>query len=1000
MVTPDVDAQAKEWLDRVDAGRGLSGNWRVEIVQKRYRKDRNGTETECTDLPLRIRRFVPGCPWALVAAVIRELVARAPYTDIVCNGVVFAGKYHPTLTRWERDEQRSVDERRGADGTYTLVQDLVEDSACGDGIALGSQSTCQYEEETEWRWDEPTVDFTLPDCGPGDCSGTPGCQGVTHAIGAVSRNEDGSFNYQIVKRTAKTVHTPEVEIRCASCGVGRMTRESWDNVYGEPGSFRFDCGTPIVPPVCATGRQVTLDVRMNADCTYRVEAAVEYAPAPDSYGWSDGTSCRTRTVAVREGDTRRPDIPEPSVGETVSVALDRRPDCTWNSRIERVAAAPGETFGWTDGTACRPRVNTVYMDWRTRPDVPFVGNGQRLDASISRNQDCTWDARFSVLSAATAFANQEWTTGSLYRTSITNYYKDVANIPTVPAVRKGTTVDASFALSDDCTWSGTSHAVTAKPFMWSWKYGTACASVAANAFRNQTTIPAAATTIPNAGTELSSSVEMGEDGLYSGRYTLSSATPWSTTYNEGSVLHTDRVNVFKDQTSGAPTVPRPIVGTTVAYRIDRDASCAYSGSVMTRTAQKKEYQWTEGTALSTVTVTAGKNQTTIPSIKETSKETSKEKSKETSKEIPLGTVVNIQAGMNEDGTYDWQKSVRTVKPASFGWVEGTSCAPVTVIAKRNTTEPPPSSVSRSSVTNISASLNEDGTYNWQRSVRTIPQGTTISWVDGTKLSLVRTQAFFGLQTVPRVDSPSAGKTISANLSYSRDDCTYSGSVSVSTRSPASMAWTEGSICEPTERKVVWGSPTKPEIMRPQDGQYVQYSVSANNDGTWDYSTTTSRINQAESDSVEWDSEVKGPNSTLKYKHKVVIFRYQTLSTVSSLLNGAEGDVNLSLSQDRFCRYSGQVSSSVLSSWTINNGGGGVYGGIQKGSYSFYLFRQSPDGRLYRKSVTVPTVVYYGRGNEGSRASAMANGITMEGLSLPAGVYPNGKPTYGNKWEEV
>ena len=85
---PSIVKQAREWIDRVDAGRGLSNSWRLQIIQKRYRKrdvpSDTGTALECdgescVGLPMRIRRFVPGCPWALVDQAIRYLVCKAPY---------------------------------------------------------------------------------------------------------------------------------------------------------------------------------------------------------------------------------------------------------------------------------------------------------------------------------------------------------------------------------------------------------------------------------------------------------------------------------------------------------------------------------------------------------------------------------------------------------------------------------------------------------------------------------------------------------------------------------------------------------------------------------------------------------------------------------------------------------------------------------------------------------------------------------------------------------
>src|SRR5574344_1281103 len=91
-VPAETKAQAKDWVDKVNAGRGLGGSWRLQVVQKRYRRRRDGSpETECSSRPMRIRRFVTGCPWTLVDQAIRYLVSTAPYSGIVYNGLPLEG---------------------------------------------------------------------------------------------------------------------------------------------------------------------------------------------------------------------------------------------------------------------------------------------------------------------------------------------------------------------------------------------------------------------------------------------------------------------------------------------------------------------------------------------------------------------------------------------------------------------------------------------------------------------------------------------------------------------------------------------------------------------------------------------------------------------------------------------------------------------------------------------------------------------------------------------
>ena len=296
---PSIVKQAREWIDRVDAGRGLSNSWRLQIIQKRYRKrdvpSDTGTALECdgescVGLPMRIRRFVPGCPWALVDQAIRYLVCKAPYEGLIYNGLEIPGRYRPTLTMWQRDEQSSVNEQRPQNGTYTLIQDLIEEG-CEDEETVVTGESCSYVETTEYHWDD-SAPGELPGCGS-ECDGSGVCQGVTYAIRS-NRNEDGTFDWQLVRRVAKTQHAGPFDVECNGC-TGKVTRETWDNLYGNAkDGFRDDCGNPVILPGCddIPGIRTQVQVQQNADCTFKVEVTrrenLEYSDS-----WTDGTACRT-----------------------------------------------------------------------------------------------------------------------------------------------------------------------------------------------------------------------------------------------------------------------------------------------------------------------------------------------------------------------------------------------------------------------------------------------------------------------------------------------------------------------------------------------------------------------------------------------------------------------------------------------------------------------------------------------------------------------------------
>lgn len=252
--------EAKKWVD------SLGDKWRLQILSKRFRI--NPTTGEKTELPTRVRRFVEGCPWALVDAAMRYLLSKAPYKGVIYNGVPLEGEYRPTLTTWKRDDQDEVVTRKSDkynDGTYTLVQDLIEMRASEDALSTLSSDSCSEEVITEWRWDAPSVE-PLP---------VSSEQGVSYAIQAVHRNEDGTFDYALVKRTSK----PKFGGWSVKRDDAVETVEVWhgDNLRGAPDSWE---GVSI--PSGGAGKVVDVDYQQNDDCTYRVTITVTTAKEADA----------------------------------------------------------------------------------------------------------------------------------------------------------------------------------------------------------------------------------------------------------------------------------------------------------------------------------------------------------------------------------------------------------------------------------------------------------------------------------------------------------------------------------------------------------------------------------------------------------------------------------------------------------------------------------------------------------------------------------------------
>lgn len=596
---PSVVKQAREWIDRVDAGRGLSNSWRLQVIQKRYRKRDVPAQgglldcdsDSCVGLPMRIRRFVPGCPWALVHEAVRYLICKAPYSGIIYNGLEIPGTYRPTLTTWQRDEKEIVDEQKPQNGTYTLIQDLVEEG-CEDEETVVTGETCSFVETTEYHWDDSTPG-ELPGCGS-ECDGSGTCQGVTYAIRS-SRNDDGTFDWQLVKRVAKTQHAGPFDVECNGC-TGRVTQETWDNLYGDPVSgyearYGADCpGEAVALPGCddEPGVKTQVQVAQNPDCTYKVTVTrrenLEYSDA-----WTDGSPCQVRTVTEERNLKDRPADPVPSVGETVRVQLKRNDDCTYDRTVEVTRSSGPYAYGWTDGSRCRKRTVTVLKDQRTKPEVPEVGPGETLDASIQRNQDCTWDAQFSVRKPYEG-DDVEWEDGPGCRRRSHTLWIDRAERPEISDAPPGGTLDVSLSFDpSSCTWSGKQVVTSPSSSVEdSWETGDSLETSVTTHYQNSPVRPQ----VPSVecGRTVQASFSQNADCTWDGNVTVREAQEYGTEWDDGSCMaqtHTEVVRNAKDPPPAADTPE----GTVVSIRSQRNPDCTYDYSVTTRESVEKTSGW-------------------------------------------------------------------------------------------------------------------------------------------------------------------------------------------------------------------------------------------------------------------------------------------------------------------------------------------------------------------------------------------------------------------------
>jgi len=244
---------AQNWINTATK----SNQWRLQILSRKYRID--PTTGKQVETPTRIRRFLEGCPPAYLKEVIDILLEKAPYTGVLYNGNLISGTFRPTNTEWRRDDQTVVNGLQKTDGTYTLIQDLIDQSLSEQFYGKTSDN-CTEEVLSKYVWDSPTIE-ALP---------VPS-QGVTYAIQQVNRSEDGTYNYVLVKRTAKTQLNSESvtgdnEFETTYSRVYR-------NLYGTPDSPKDNSGTSVTlasPSSAVDGETIERTVQPNEDCTFNV----------------------------------------------------------------------------------------------------------------------------------------------------------------------------------------------------------------------------------------------------------------------------------------------------------------------------------------------------------------------------------------------------------------------------------------------------------------------------------------------------------------------------------------------------------------------------------------------------------------------------------------------------------------------------------------------------------------------------------------------------------
>ena len=391
---------------------------------------------------------------------------------------------------------------------------------------------------------------------------------------------------------------------------------------------------------------------------------------------------------------------------------------------------------------------------------------------MQRNPDCTYDVRVRTVDAASS-DSLSWEEGTPCRPVETHLYDSVPELPTndIPRREKGKTIQASFRRNDDCTFSGT------------W-------SVVETVFSGEESW--------KEGTEC-----RGVD-----------ASAWWGVDDLGKV-------------SGLHDTPSN--GDSVSVSVSRNPDCTYDvvRKVRHPAEASDSLSWEEGTPCRPVETHLYDSVPELPT-----------------NDIPRrekGKTIQASFRRNDDCTFSGTWSVvETVFSGEESWKEGTECRGVDASAwwgvddlgKVSGLHDTPSNGDSVSV---SVSRNPDCTYDVVRKVRhPADPSDDLSWDEGTACFPVTTHLYDSVTEIPSVGQPKPGETIQASFRRN-DDCTFSGTVSKTTRKnpDGDITWHEGSCCNPTTVTMSIGLSEMPPDATPECGEVVSQRVSRNSDCTYD-----------------------------------------------------------------------------------------------------------------------------------------------------------------------
>lgn len=305
----DANSETLNHASKIEEARRYLKNivWLYETVSERGTAGKDGRRPK-----MRIQRFAQGAPRGCVRQVLDLLTDAAPYTDPVISGETIPGRWKPAASYFRKDSRYQTVDYRTA--TVTLVQDLVPDYEDGDSDAYPGGGDCSSVTEYEYFWDAPEV--KAPEA--------PFPQGVSYAVGSVSRDEDsGLYSYYVAKRTAVPHQIGPY--------LGGKNAGGWTVVTQLMNQYSLPPGAEEEGGVQTSGSK-TYQVRLNDDCTYDVTVTETFSSKRLAAETCQKELGKHEHVTREDGqENKLPEAPAAQDGVIVRNESQLEEDGTWRN---------------------------------------------------------------------------------------------------------------------------------------------------------------------------------------------------------------------------------------------------------------------------------------------------------------------------------------------------------------------------------------------------------------------------------------------------------------------------------------------------------------------------------------------------------------------------------------------------------------------------------------------------------------------------------------------